>query len=201
MRPSRRSMKPVGRSITSLRTDVSDGQGGHMIRAAGPDELSRLQDIEVAAGAMFRLVGMDAIAEDPPPELSDLAAHQRDGRILVATDMANLPVAYLTLEELDGWGHIGQVTVHPDHARQDLGRRLIIEAARRAADGGLRGLTLTTFRDVEWNAPYYKRLGFTEVPDNHGSEGIRRVVAAETAHGLNRWPRVVMEMPAVAPPS
>ncbi|WP_458112223.1 hypothetical protein M1D88_18540 [Arthrobacter sp. R1-13] len=45
-----------------------------MIRPARPDELSRLQDIEVAAGAMFRLAGMDAIAEDPPPELSHLAA-------------------------------------------------------------------------------------------------------------------------------
>ena len=172
-----------------------------MIRAARPDELSRLQDIEVAAGAMFRLVGMDAIAEDPPPELSDLAAHQRAGRILVATDTADLPVGYLILEELDGWVHIDQVTVHPDHARQGLGRSLIIEAAGRAAKRGLQGLTLTTFRDVEWNAPYYRRLGFTEVPENRWSEGIRRVVAAETAHGLNRWPRVVMEMPAAPPPS
>ncbi|WP_461164398.1 hypothetical protein [Arthrobacter sp. R4-81] len=82
-----------------------------MIRPARPDELSRLQDIEVAAGAMFRLAGMDAIAEDPPPELSHLAAHQRAGRILVATDTSDLPVGYLILEELDGWAHIDQVTV------------------------------------------------------------------------------------------
>lgn len=201
MRPSRKSTKPAGRSITSLRTDLRKDQGGHLIRAARPNELSTLQDIEVATGSMFLNVGMDAIANDPPPELSDLAAHQRAGRILVATDTANLPVAYLILEELDGWGHIGQVTVHPDHARQGLGWSLIIEAASKAARRGLQGLTLTTFRDVEWNAPYYRRLGFTEVPEDRWSEGIRRVVAAETAQGLNEWPRVVMEMPAFPPPS
>lgn len=172
-----------------------------MIRAARPDELSTLQDIEVAAGAMFRLVGMDAIAEDPPSELSDLAAQQRAGHIMVATDTVDLPVAYLVLEELDGWAHVDQLTVHPDHARQGLGRSLILEAGRWAAKRGLQGLTLTTFRDVPWNAPYYRRLGFKEVPENHWSEGIRRVVAAETAHGLNRWPRVVMERAATAAPA
>lgn len=172
-----------------------------MIRAPRPDELSTLQDIEVAAGAMFRLVGMDAIAEDPPPELSDLAAQQRAGQILVVINTADQPVAYLVLEELDGWAHIDQLTVHPDHARQGLGQNLILEAGRWAAKRGLQGLTLTTFRDVAWNAPYYRRLGFKEVPENHWSEGIRRVVAEEAAHGLNRWPRVVMEMPAFPPAS
>ena len=200
MRPSRKSTKPAGRSITSLRTDPGDNQGT-LIRAARPEELSTLQDIEVAAGAMFLNLGMGGIAEDPPPELSDLAAHQRAGHILVATDTVDLPVAYLILEELDGWAHIDQVTVHPDHARQGLGRSLILEAGRWAAKRGLQGLTLTTFRDIPWNAPYYRRLGFKEVPENHWSAGIRRVVAAETAHGLNRWPRVVMEMPAAPPAS
>lgn len=201
MRPSRKSMKPAGRSITSLRTDPPSDQGWHLIRAARPDELSTLQVIEVASGAMFLSVGMDAVAEDPPPELSDLAAQQRAGHILVSTDTADLPVAYLILEELDGWAHIAQLTVHPDHARQGLGRSLILEAGRWAGRRGLQGLTLTTFRDVPWNAPYYRRLGFRQVPENHWSAGIRRVVAAETAHGLNRWPRVVMEMQAVPPPS
>jgi GNAT superfamily N-acetyltransferase len=176
-------------------------RAGTLIRAARPDELSTLQDIEVAAGAMFLNMGMDAVAEDPPPELSDLATWPRAGHILVATDTVDLPVAYLLLEELDGWAHIDQVTVHPDHARQGLGRSLILEAGRWAAKRGLQGLTLTTFLDVPWNAPYYRRLGFREVPENHWSAGIRRVVAAETAHELNRWPRVVMEMRAVPPPS
>jgi GNAT superfamily N-acetyltransferase len=172
-----------------------------MIRTARRDELPRLQDIEVAAGAMFRSVGMDAVADDPPPELNALAAHQRAGRIRVAIDAAGLPVAYLVLGEIDGWAHIDQVTVHPTHAGQGLGRSLIREAARLAAADGLHGLTLTTFRDVPWNAPYYARLGFTEVAERRWSEGIRRVVTEEDAHGLNRWPRVVMAMPASAPPA
>jgi hypothetical protein len=52
-------------------------RAGTLIRAARPEELSTLQDIEVAAGAMFLKMGMDAVAEDPPPELSDLATWPR----------------------------------------------------------------------------------------------------------------------------
>lgn len=46
-----------------------------------------------------------------------------------------------------------------------------------------------------------RAVGFKEGPENHWSEGIRRVVAEEAAHGLNIWPRVVMERAATRPPA
>ena len=36
---------------------------------------------------------------------------------------------------------------------------------RGAAEQGARGVTLRTFADVPWNAPFYARLGFTPVPE------------------------------------
>jgi hypothetical protein len=33
-------------------------------------------------------------------------------------------------------------------------------AATHASATGVQALTLTTFRDVDWNAPYYSRCGF-----------------------------------------
>jgi GNAT superfamily N-acetyltransferase len=86
--------------------------------------------------------------------------------------------------------------VHPRAARQGIGRRLIEHAARYARQHGLAGLTLTTFADVPWNAPYYERCGFRVVPDGELTPGLRAVRRNEAAHGLDRWPRVVMHRPA-----
>ena len=149
--------------------------------------------IEVAAGEAFRLVGMAAIADDPPPAPDALAAYLQDGRAWVSTDSADEPIAYILLDVVDRFAHIEQVTVHPQHARRGIGGALIEEAERWVTARGLDGLTLTTFKQVPWNAPYYGRLGFHEVPESQWTDGIRRIVQHECDHGLAAWPRIVMK--------
>jgi len=166
-----------------------------VIRAARPGDLARIRDIEVAAGELYRDFGMDAIADDPPPSDEDLTVFQHNGRAWVATDSDDIPIAYILVETVDGWAHIEQVSVHPSHSRKGLGRALIDHAELWADGCGLGGMTLTTFREVPWNAPYYERLGFVPVPEPAWSEGLRRIVSQEGLHGLNAWPRVVMMKP------
>ncbi len=62
-------------------------------------------------------------------------------------------------------------------------------------------MTLTTYRDVPWNAPYYARLGFEVVADEDLGPGLRAVRELEVERGLDRWPRVVMtrHVPIEAP--
>ncbi|MER6664045.1 GNAT family N-acetyltransferase [Amycolatopsis japonica] len=162
-----------------------------MIRLATPEDLPALQDIERAAGEPFRALGMAAIADDDPPSIADLTAFQCDGRAWV-WDAGDGPVAYLLAEVVDGHGHIEQVSVHPDHARRGLGRRLIENAAEWASREGFAGLTLTTYAEVPWNAPYYARLGFATLDEESLTEGLRAVRAHEIARGLDAWPRVTM---------
>lgn len=83
------------------------------VRAARPGDLRALQDVEVAAGALFASIGMDAVAQDEPPRLEDLADDQRDGRAWVSVDDGDLPVGYLLVDVVDGGAHVQQVTVHP----------------------------------------------------------------------------------------
>lgn len=163
-----------------------------MIRRAEPEDLAALPAIEVAAGESFRALGMDEIADDPPPSRAVLAGYQADGRAWVATDDLNRPVAYLLVELFGDDAHIEQVSVHPDHAGKRLGAGLIAAVADWAIGEGIRALTLTTFEDVPWNAPYYARIGFRIVPPEDWSPGIRGIVAAEAVHGLGQCPRVVM---------
>jgi GNAT superfamily N-acetyltransferase len=169
-----------------------------VIRSARLHDLPVLGEIERAAGAAFRHLGMAAVADAEPLSMSELARFQADGRAWVAADEADVPVAYLLVEEIDGNGHVEQVSVHPDHARQGLGRTLLDAVDGWALRRGLSALTLTTYADVPWNAPYYARLGFAVVAEVDLSEGLCRIRRREEAGGLAAWPRVVMCRPVGA---
>ena len=160
------------------------------IRPARDGDVPRLRDIERAAGRAFAALGMTTIAEDEPPSPAELRSHLRAGYAFVHGDPA---VAYLIAGMVDGALHIEQVSVHPDHAGRRIGRDLIEHAARLAGTA----VTLTTFADVPWNAPYYERLGFRRLADAELTDGLRRIRRREAAHGLDRWPRVVMRRPPV----
>ena len=166
-----------------------------MLRAARRDDLPAIQQLERAAGALFCELGMDAVADDEPPSLAELACFQEDGRAWVIMDQADRPVAYLLVAVVDGNAHVEQVSVHPDHARQGLGSRLLDTAAAWAEQHGLAAVTLTTYSEVPWNAPYYQRLGFRILTEDQISEGLRRIREHEAARGLARWPRVTMRRP------
>ncbi len=166
-----------------------------MIRPARPDDLPALIDVEREAGALFRTVDMAAIADDDPGSVESLAVYQSAGRAWVSVDSADRPVAYLVAEVVDGCAHIEQVSVRPSHARRGIGSALIETLAEWAASHGLAALTLTTFENVPWNAPYYERLRFHVVPDAEIGDGLRSIRRAEAARGLDAWPRVAMIRP------
>lgn len=165
-----------------------------VMRAVSAGELERLREIEVAAGVGFAAVGMPEIAADGPPSVEELDAYRVGGRCLVVGEPA---LAYVIWDLVDGAAHIEQVSVHPDGARRGLGRALI---DRVQADSGLAS-TLTTFRDVVWNAPYYARIGFRVLDPGEVTPGLAAIRAHEAAIGLDRWPRVCMRRPFTAPRS
>lgn len=164
-----------------------------MIRVARQEDLAHLPDIERAAGAAFRGLDMVSVADDEPPPADVLLGYQQAGRAWVATNEIDQPTAYLIMEVVDGAAHVEQVSVHPDHAHQGLGRQLLDAAEAWARQQGLKVMTLTTFTDVPWNAPYYARLGFQVVPENEWTAGQRRIREHEAATGLDAWPRVLMQ--------
>ncbi|MQA96122.1 MAG: GNAT family N-acetyltransferase [Streptosporangiales bacterium] len=136
---------------------------------------------------------MTAIAEDEPPSEQALRGYVADGRAWVATAAdGGQPVAYLIAGLVDGALHIEQVSVHAEHARRGVGRALIEHVAGWAKARGIPALTLTTFTDVPWNGPYYRRLGFRPLAPEEITPGLREIRAAEAAHGLDRWPRTSM---------
>jgi GNAT superfamily N-acetyltransferase len=163
-----------------------------LIRAAVAADLPVMRDIERAAGALFAGIGMPEIAGDEPPSPEELAGYQAVGRAWVAAVDAGAAVAYLIADLVDGDVHVEQVSVHPRAARRGIGRSLLEHAAGYATARGAGALTLTTFAEVPWNAPYYARCGFRVIPDVDLSPALSAIRDREIAHGLHRWPRVTM---------
>ncbi len=161
-----------------------------MIRPPTASEIPALRRIEAAAGTAFTAVGLPEVAAEEPPPLVHLEAFRVGGRAWVACDARDRPVGYLVVLVLDERAHVEQVSVDPAHRGHRHGAALIDHVENWARREGLAGLSLTTFRDVPWNAPYYTRLGFTVLPVP-GPE-LRSVIAAE-ARGLpTDAPRVAM---------
>lgn len=172
-------------------------------RLAEVADLERLRAVEREAGALFRTVGMIDVAEDEPPSTEVLAGFQREGRAWVALDHAAAAaepatrgVVGLALAlELDGNGHLEQLSVVPAWGRRGHGRRLVEEVAGWAAARGAPALTLSTFTSVPWNAPYYRRLGFVPIPPTELTPGLLAAREHERRLGLDVGARTFMRRP------
>lgn len=162
------------------------------IRTARVDEIDILRAIEVAAGQQFATLGMTYVSDDLLPSVAMLGAYQQKGRAWVAVDTDDRAVAYLIADLIDGQAHVEQVSVDPAWSRRGIGRRLLERLAEWALDQGCSQMTLTTFADVPWNAPYYRRCGFSEVSKATLGPELAALWAEEQAHGLGRDRRVVM---------
>ena len=194
--------------MATARSGADAGSGGATspahVRLPRRDELERLRAIEVAAGAPFAAAGMEWVAAHEPPSIDELEGYRQAGLawVVVPGDggAAGGPAGYVIVDVLDeplvradgGALHVEQVSVDPAFAHRRLGRRLIDHVAAEAVARAVPSLTLTTFRDVPWNAPYYERCGFRVLPDAEMGPDLRRIRAEEIARGLDASPRVAM---------
>lgn len=149
------------------------------IRLATEVDLQRLVDVEVEAGQLFHAVGMPEVAEDVP-RIADLREAVAAERVWVACVGAEV-AGYIAAEVVDGNAHVAQVSVTPDYAGRGIGRALIefVEAWGQAT--GCPATTLTTFREVPWNGPYYVRLGYQVLPDSQIGPELARTIEHEAS--------------------
>jgi GNAT superfamily N-acetyltransferase len=158
------------------------------IRPPRPDELSLLEDIENDADALLR----DRL--DPPtwwPAPTGASRADEAGFLLVADVGAGVIAGFVHVLEVDRHAHLEQLSVSPEHGRRGYGRKLVEAAMTFARDRGHDRMSLRTFVDVPWNAPFYERLGFAVTEPR--SEFELMLVETEERMGLNALgPRVQM---------
>jgi GNAT superfamily N-acetyltransferase len=163
----------------------------YRIRLANIDDLPALPAIERAAGQQFVELGL-AYLENITLPMETLIEAQRDGHVWVITTMSGEIVGFAVVSVDKERLHLEEIDIEPAHARQGLGRELIAAICGWARTRGIETMSLATFRDVPWNAPYYERLGFGIVPESELTEDLVGIREAEARVGLPVSQRVVM---------
>jgi GNAT superfamily N-acetyltransferase len=161
------------------------------IALARARDLSELPAIELAAARLLAGHAPDSVlAETTSPE-EMRRAHQL-GHLWVALD-DDKPVGFAHVTILEPChAHLEEIDVHPDYGRQGIGKQLVTAVCAWAAREGYESVTLTTFRVVPFNMPFYASLGFEIIPETSVSAALRGVVADETRRGLDLSRRAVM---------
>ncbi|MDF2555255.1 MAG: family N-acetyltransferase [Microbacterium sp.] len=163
------------------------------VRPATAADDQATEQIEIAADAL--LVDRFGAADWPPPT----PAHERaatPGFVLVAEhiddeDEAPLVVGFVHVLEIDGHAHLEQLSVLPAFGRRGIGRQLVDAALAEARRRGHTEITLRTYIEVPWNAPFYASCGF--VVSEPATPLLRSLVQVETSLGLfDHGPRVQM---------
>lgn len=163
------------------------------IRPALPSDDAATERIEVEADAL--LVDRFEAADWPPPT----PAHERSsapGFVLLAEEVAHestaaVTVGFVHVLEIEGHAHLEQLSVLPAYGRRGIGRSLVDAALDEARRRGHTEVTLRTYAEVPWNAPFYASCGFA-VSEPY-TPLLRGLVDVETSLGLFAYgPRVQM---------
>lgn len=143
-----------------------------------------LPAVERSAAMVFRTIpGLSWIVDDAPTSVAEQAEMAEAGTSWVAAH-DDEPVGFLCGEILADELHIWELAVALDHQGCGLGRRLMRSATDFARERDLTAVTLTTFRDVPWNAPFYARLGFELLTEDRAGPRLCGLLEAEAERGL-----------------
>jgi len=166
------------------------------VRRATDEDCPHLPEIERSSGELFRHEpGLEWIADDTVQSVEQHRALLATGLALVAEVDGFGLTAFLNGEPAADALHIWQIAVHHDQQRRGLGRTLINSAQDYAADRGINALTLTTFRDIAWNEPFYRKLGFVTLEEAELSPRLRAILTAEGRAGMPLARRCAMRKP------
>lgn len=177
---------------------VAKQVGEYKIEHGGTRALSELPGIDVAAGSIFPEEDIPAEQREHGLSLSFFEHAAREGRLFVASKVAgHWPVGFAVTTRVDGSLHLFQLSVTPAHGRQGLGRALVEAVLERASQRAETCVTLTTFRHLAWNAPFYAKLGFQILDARDLGPELVECLAREARDGLDPEKRVAMRIDLV----
>lgn len=165
---------------------------GWSLRLARPADAEAMPAIERAAADLFTHdAGLEGFDPDDTWTPEEMRRFIRKGHCLVA-HVGETMAGFLVTEPFRRELHIWEMDVAPQFQQRGIGAGLVRAAQIDARNTGFRALTLTTFRDLAWNAPFYTRLGFDEVIALDAHPRLAGELANEADDGLPAERRCAM---------
>lgn len=154
----------------------------YRIRLARPDEVPRVQEIEDEAGMIFSGLGIIDEALDVSFPVDDLVRLVGMGQVWVGCLEDDVPVGMAIASVREGDVYVEEMDVLPAHGRRGLGGRLLECICAWAQAQSHAAVTLSTFRDVPWNGPFYRKHGFRDLAPAEWTPGMRAIREKEAKY-------------------
>jgi GNAT superfamily N-acetyltransferase len=165
---------------------------GYTIQLATETHVRAIPGIEQAAAAMFSEADLPLELRYLVTDADTLSDAQSEGRLWAALDDNRTLIGFALASVVGGFAHLEELDVHPDHARQGVGSRLVDAVTGWAGNAGYPGVTLITFRHLPWNAAFYERRGFVRLAEQQTSDDLRELLREEAEAGIEPRKRVAM---------
>jgi GNAT superfamily N-acetyltransferase len=176
---------------------------GYEIRRAFRKDIASLPEVERTAGTLFAAYAeATGLTDDMLARVNSIDSFEQareDGHLWVAAVSSGAVAGFALVLELGGYAHLEELDVLPSHGQRGLGSALLAAVCAWAREAGYPAVTLRTFRDVPWNAPFYQRRGFQVVESSQLSDEHAALEVSERLRGLRTDLRVAMRYsPAAA---
>ncbi|CDX55895.1 GCN5-related N-acetyltransferase [Mesorhizobium plurifarium] len=165
------------------------------IRPARAEDAEALPQIEQSAGLAFRAIAELAwLADGDNVSIERHRALIVGGACWIAADDRDRPIGFLSAGIEGDALHVWELDVGLDRQGQGIGRALLERAIADARRRGLAAVTLTTFRTVPWNAPFYRKFGFRILEDAEIDGRLASLLSEEAGHGMALDQRCAMQL-------
>jgi len=149
------------------------------IRKAAPVEINILPQLELEAAELFRETKHAASIPAAPASLENFREAREAGLLLIAVLPQGITSGFALAEIIDLGIRLAGVDVLPRFGKNGIGAALVKSIISLAEEKKHKYLTLTTFKHVPWNAPFYKKLGFRVMNSEEFTPDILSIVQQE----------------------
>ena len=146
-------------------------------RPATEYDLDAIRSIEISATQKFRdYLGVDIPATTVPENIVLESIGQAHAWIYIDNE---IPVGFIVARRLDDGVHIDEFSVAYEYQNKGIGRYMLNEFISVTQADRYPHITLTTDKSIPWNAPFYRKFGFAEIPLNDCSLHLEEILLSE----------------------
>jgi len=154
------------------------------IRLARPEDAEAFHTVEEDAADLLRQEpSLQDITIPPSSDADEYRSMIRAGHSLAAL-VNDTIVGFAAARAYGRELHLHEMSVAIAHQGKRIGATLLKALQIDARNAGLQAITLNTFRDIPWNAPFYARHGFVIVEDIEAHPRLADSLERAAAAGL-----------------
>lgn len=166
-------MKRLAKTSSSINHQPCNGSVEQdiimILRQACSDDIGTISAIDSSASYRFKVIpALADLAGDDEQTSEKVRNWLANGRVYIIEDIAK-PRGFVAAHQQDSILHIDEISVSLESQGKGLGATLLNavidwagDIARHSGTTSAR-VSLTTYPDVPWNGPWYRKHGFKEV--------------------------------------